>query len=178
MDMYSAAFAAMAAFMVLIVACLVILIPFYVLRSLGLYRIAINRGMANPWIAWIPIVNNYIIGQCVGTVQIGTLTVTNTGLILGAGPFVLMAASALTVIPILGGFIIFVCSIAFSIFMLYCYYKFCQQYAPDNAVLYLILSIFFSGMADAIIIFTFRNKYPVFYGTTPPPNNYNNQYRP
>lgn len=34
----------------------------YILGSKGLYAIASRRGIKNPWMAWIPIVSNWILG--------------------------------------------------------------------------------------------------------------------
>ena len=34
----------------------------YVLESLGLYTIAKRRGLNNPWLAWIPVGNTWILG--------------------------------------------------------------------------------------------------------------------
>ena len=35
----------------------------YVLSSLGLYTLAKRRGIKNPWLSWIPVVNCWIIGS-------------------------------------------------------------------------------------------------------------------
>jgi len=35
----------------------------YVLSSLALYSIASRRGLNNPWLAWIPVANNYLVGS-------------------------------------------------------------------------------------------------------------------
>ena len=42
--------------MVLSVAC-------YVLEALSLYTIAQRRGIRKPWLAWIPVVNVWIVGS-------------------------------------------------------------------------------------------------------------------
>lgn len=34
----------------------------YVLRSLGLHTIAKNRGIRHPWFAWLPVVDQYLLG--------------------------------------------------------------------------------------------------------------------
>ena len=35
----------------------------YVLTSLGLYTLAKRRGIKNPWLSWIPVINCWIIGS-------------------------------------------------------------------------------------------------------------------
>ena len=38
-------------------------IVLYVFRSLGVYTIAKRRELRNPWFAWIPVVNEYLLGS-------------------------------------------------------------------------------------------------------------------
>ncbi len=38
-------------------------IAIYVLQSLGLYTIAQRRGIKNPWMAWLPVTNMWILGS-------------------------------------------------------------------------------------------------------------------
>ena len=35
----------------------------YVLQSLGLYTIAERRGIRNPWLAWVPVANMWVLGS-------------------------------------------------------------------------------------------------------------------
>ena len=35
----------------------------YVFRSIGVYSIARRRGLNNPWFAWVPVVNRYLLGS-------------------------------------------------------------------------------------------------------------------
>lgn len=35
----------------------------YVFRSMGVYSIAKRRGLNNPWFAWFPVVNQYLLGS-------------------------------------------------------------------------------------------------------------------
>ena len=44
---------------------LVIWLVFYVLSCVGLYGMAVNRRMDYPWLAWIPIVRYYLLGELV-----------------------------------------------------------------------------------------------------------------
>lgn len=34
----------------------------YVLESVGLYTIARNRGLRHPWMAWVPVLNHWLLG--------------------------------------------------------------------------------------------------------------------
>lgn len=44
-------------------ALLALAVVSYVLGSKGIYAIAARRGIRNPWMAWIPIANNWILGS-------------------------------------------------------------------------------------------------------------------
>lgn len=41
----------------------VVMLVFYILRSLALYTIAKRRGLNNPWLAWIPVGKEWIVGS-------------------------------------------------------------------------------------------------------------------
>ena len=48
--------------LVMAVAGLVALV-LYIFQSVALYSMAKNRGIANPWLAWLPIGNHWIAGS-------------------------------------------------------------------------------------------------------------------
>lgn len=52
----------------------------YVIRSLGLYRIAKSSGVNNAWLAWIPLADLFLLGKVTGDVQLGSRTLKNTAL--------------------------------------------------------------------------------------------------
>jgi len=41
----------------------VLTIVMYILQSLGIYTIAQRRGIRNPWMAWLPVTNMWILGS-------------------------------------------------------------------------------------------------------------------
>ncbi len=46
-----------------ILVCLVVQLVLYLLGSAGLYAMANNTGMKNPWTAWIPIAREHLLGS-------------------------------------------------------------------------------------------------------------------
>lgn len=58
----SAVFAIAGILIGVLVIGLVIGITLYILQSIGLYTLAKRRGINNPWLAWIPVGNAWIIG--------------------------------------------------------------------------------------------------------------------
>lgn len=64
----------------------------YVIRALGLHRIAKNSGVENAWLAWIPLADLYLLGKVTGDVSLGNRKLKNTALWL-------------LLVPIIGGVI-------------------------------------------------------------------------
>lgn len=122
-------------------------IVLYIFESLSIYTIAKKRGIENPWLAWIPFANLWIIGQ------IGDYYNAREGkpdqklrvwtLCLGLGIF----------IPFFGVFSI----IAAAVLSYICIYKFLKSVNPENSVLMLVLMIVFE-IARPFILFAHRNK--------------------
>ena len=47
------------------------LIANYVIRAIGLYRIAKQSRAQNPWLAWVPYADLYLLGKITGDVSLG-----------------------------------------------------------------------------------------------------------
>ena len=73
-------------------------------------------------------------------------------------------------------FVGLVIAIVYSVFLYIAMYRVFKAYAPNNAVLYLVLSIFIS-ICYPIFIFIIRNKQEVIPPTYYPPYGYNNSYQ-
>lgn len=127
---------------------LVIGLVFYVLKSIGLYTLAQNRGIENPWLAWIPITDLYITGMLVGEMDLFGLHIDNLGLWF---PVATVGGSLLCGIPVLGVLIWFVLMIFLVMFL----YKLFDMYST-NAILFTILSLLL-GLFP-IFIFAIRNN--------------------
>lgn len=125
----------------------------YVLASIGMYKLAFNQKIENPWLAWIPIGNMYILGKLVKNVKIDTLEIPSLELVLPLG---LVAVMILSNIPFIGWLI----SIAYSVLCVLAFYKLYKMYRPAQAVLWVVLSIVLPFMGP-IFIFIMRNDSPV-----------------
>lgn len=126
----------------------------YVLMSLGLMNMAKNQNIDNPWLAWIPIGNLWIIGKIIKTVDLGEKKFEQAELIL-----VIAAAASILLgaIPVIGTLI----SLAVTILYLLVVYKLYKMYAAQSAMLYLILTIVFAIIAPGIIFFKIKDNTPV-----------------
>ena len=57
------AYIAFLAVFVIVVAAALWSLAQYVLESVGLYTIASRRGLKNPWMAWVPVLNCWLLGS-------------------------------------------------------------------------------------------------------------------
>ena len=126
----------------------IILGVFYVLKSIGLSTLAANRGIANPWVAWIPVADLYIMGMLVEKIEILDYHLNNLGLWF---PVIVVGGAILSGIPVFG----FLTSIAMFLFSLLLVYKLFEMYT-NQAVLYTVLSVLL-GLFP-VFVFIIRNN--------------------
>lgn len=155
-DSLAMAAAAVAALVLLVV--LAIAATTYVLRAIGLYTMAKNRGVENAWLAWVPVGNNWLLGQIADDAALRQGKKTNYSLILlvltaagAAGGFslLLLPFSALLSAPL---------SIGLSVVYFIALYEIYQDYAPKNAAVYLVLSVLLS--LHWLLLFILRDRCP------------------
>lgn len=135
---------------------LVILGGTWVLVSFGPYRMAKHAGIPRPWLALLPVGNAWILGLLAErsvyahTQRPRRLAFWNTLLqALPLASLVLLFPLALAdwdFNPLIGiSLLVLVVSGLVGIVMYYyCIYHIFKDYAPDNALLYLLLGIFFN----------------------------------
>lgn len=165
-----------------LVVCYAILIAGYILCALGLQTLAKRRTIPCPWLAWIPVVNAWTIGnladdydeKCGINRNFRTLLLVTNILTMGIGFFAIPMTVVMTMFLenghiadekfLVGYFIIFyVVVIILSIvgtlaqIMTYiCLYKIFESTRPEKAVKYMILSLLVP-LAQQICIFLCRN---------------------
>lgn len=154
-------------------------IAMYVLRSLSVYTIAKRRGLENPWLCWLPVGFEWMLGslsdqykylsqekiQSRRKILLG-LSITNlVGWLLGIGVMLVSVISAVAEETIGVGFAIavllwLVCfgvSIATTVFSYMCKYDLYKSCDPKNAVAYLVISIFIN-VTEPFFLLACRNK--------------------
>lgn len=162
-------------------------IAVYVLQSLGMYTIAKNRGIHNPWLAWVPVGNVWVLGSISDQYQYvakgnvrnrrKVLLGLNIAIIVAAVLMFVMAfamgvsvglsedissAAGAAVGASLAGLILlylamFVIALVHVVFMYIALYDLYASCEPGNATLYLVLSILFN-ITMAIFVFICRKK--------------------
>ena len=141
---------------VAILIALIIPITLYCLSSYGRYTMALQKNIDYPWLAWVPVIKLYILGEIIDEkVCISTLVLPYAQIVL---PIVSAFGTVIATIPFIGWLI----AIAVVIYNWAAYYRLYRLYTPDSAVLYLVISIIFPFMLS-IFPFIIRKKTPAEY---------------
>ncbi len=122
----------------------------YIMSAIGLYSIAKNNHVDNPWIAFIPIVQFYIIGKMIREYQLFGHVIGHTEWII---VLLSLIETAAAFIPIFG----FLIGLAANILRLLLLHKFFYLFDPGRALLYTILCIL-GSLPLAIILLVLKNK--------------------
>lgn len=145
----------------------------YAMYSYGLYKMADNTGLKPAFMAWIPVLRLYILGQIAD--RYNSSVEKKSGYrfllpflrLLELGFAVLMTVSAVaawligfnnSILFILSAGAVALTELACCILELLCYYKTFCDFEPENSVLYLILCLL--GL-EWIPMFLCRNNVPV-----------------
>jgi hypothetical protein len=142
-------FAILGGFMFVLVILVIIL---YVFMALGMQSMAKKLQIENPWLAWIPIANIYLMGKIAGDqVTIFNKVIPKLGLVLLIGG---IGVCVIYIIPIIN----LIAAIAYAVIYIVTLYKIYRIFSEDNAVLYTILSIVIDVTAPFFIYFASKNQ--------------------
>lgn len=159
----------------------------YIMTSLSFYTIARRRQIANPWMAWLPFANDWLVGSITddydaqnGIKRKWRVVLLTMSIIFSAGfiiayiaIFVIVflnlsladAYSAPDEIAVLGSFLsIYICFIAICVVgvvyqycRVICVYKIFESTVPEKSVKYLILSLLVP-LAQAVCLMRCKDK--------------------
>lgn len=153
-------------------------IAMYVLSAVAIYVIAWRRGLKNPWLAWIPVLNVWLLGSLSDQYQyvvrrkntsrrkwllaLNLVMPVLAGLVIGFGVYAMMPVGygihwgdAMVAM----GFVLplAAAAIAATVIRYIALYDVYRSLDPDNAVLFLVLAIFF-GITEPFFLFFNREK--------------------
>lgn len=127
-------------------------IALYIIFAYALYKITVNAGLENPWMAWIPILQLYILGKLIKSLKIESYEIPNIEIVL---PAATLLSVVLNNVPVIGGLV----SLANFILMLFALNKLYKMYKPDKATLFTVLSIF--GLPIPFIFMSIKDLKPI-----------------
>lgn len=127
-------------------------IVLYVIFTYSLYKMAVKQGLENPWIAFIPIAQNYTLGKLIRTLKVFDYEIPRIEIVL---PVAALVVFALNRVAVLGNIL----SLANFILILFALNKLYKIYKPENATLYTVLSIF--GIPVPFIFLSIKDFEPV-----------------
>ena len=131
------------------------LIIFYLAMAIGLYRMAIKKEEPNAWIAFIPFVQFYMVGQLLESVKIGNTEISKPNLsylfvAITLAPFILGE------IPIIGGLLVLFSLIVWFVGFHYLF----GRYSRFDVVL-TVVNVITLGLASAFIVLAISANEPV-----------------
>ena len=143
-------------------------IAIYVFTALALYTIAKRRGIAAPWLAWVPVANLWVLGsisdqyryltqgqmkhkrvtlliwECVSCAMIAGVVVS--AFLAVAGESVQAIVTLLSLVLVM-----LVVAIVYAVLYFMALYDVYASCDPQNAALYLVLSIFFRFLVPVFL---------------------------
>lgn len=147
-------------------------VAIYVFTALSLYTIARKRGIACPWLAWLPVANLWLLGSVSDQYRYlthgqlkhkrVTLLVLDIAAIVLAGclaatVFALIAGAVSAVIPLIVVLLLLLgVGVALTVVRFMALYDVYASCDPENAALYLVLSVIFRFL-QPIFLFLSRN---------------------
>ncbi|MCX8132279.1 MAG: hypothetical protein N3I35_19560 [Clostridia bacterium] len=126
----------------------------YILAACGLYGMAQRRGIEFGWLAFIPVLQLYIVGKLLNRLRIFGIDIARPEFFLPAASLIVMIFDRVYFLGSLLGFANLIISIA-ALYYLYKMYR-----GKNKALLYTVLSIFPAFLLP-IFLFNLRNSDPI-----------------
>lgn len=127
---------------------ILIAIAVYVITAIGLYKIGARNGVKNSWLAFIPILQYYVVGSiCEEYVLFGYRIKYLNWVMCIIMFFALMSG---------GSFSLNIISLAATVLSLMILHKFFYLFNPQKAMVYTLLSLL-GGIPIAIIIYILKD---------------------
>ncbi len=121
------------------------LLGLYIVTAISLYTIAQRRGIQHPYLAWIPVAQDYLFAEIIGSeLKVNDKTIlyfpwVYVGCIYGIG----IILTILGFIPILGAIIAFAGGLCLLVAGIYVSYRFFRLFDGGNEALFTVFSTIF-----------------------------------
>ena len=140
--------------LVFLVIAVMLAIGLFLMKAIGLYRIARRRGIEHAWIAWIPFVQTYLYAEIIGEeISIGSVKIPQfpwvyTAISYGSP----VIAFVLGLIPIWGGLLALLLGPAIYVAGIYVMYRFFMVFEGNNAIVYTVICAIFPVVFPVMVL--------------------------
>ncbi len=132
----------------------IVAILWYFLSAFGFYRLAKNAGVTPAWIAWIPFLQFFLLGKLDNDRVWG---IPGASWILVLGHILIPVLANYVGTNSVVNFIYYALTFVFYVYLQTAYYDLYKIYAPNTAVLWLVLGIIFPFLIP-IFVFIIRDR--------------------
>lgn len=162
-----------AVYLVYMLVVLGLAVASYVLQALGFYTIAKRRGIRNPWMAWVPVAEAYLLG-CIsdqyqyvvkGKNKCRRKILLTAEIVMWVSILLLVAFAVAVSVGydsyvvglVVMYFLLFAAAIVLTVFRCIALYDVFNSCNPENSVLFLVLSIVIN-VTEPFFVFFNRKK--------------------
>jgi hypothetical protein len=144
---------------VFILVFILFAIGFYVLKAIGIYRLAQRRGIDHAWVAWIPFAQNYVYAEIIGQeLTVGKYTIPQFPwiyivMLYGSS----IVAGILSIVPFIGWVLAALLGPVIYVAYVYVMYRFFKIFEGDNAVVNTVICTIFP-VVFPIMVLVMREK--------------------
>ena len=144
---YSDVFRKMRSLVLLTWFILTVCLVLYILAGIGLYRLARERRIRAPWLAFIPLGNFWIMGKLAGEVRIARVRVPGMEILLPAAVLLLFSVRLLETL-----WINILAAVLFILLMAAAFYTLVRRERPGKEILYTLLAIVLPFMGPVLLL--------------------------
>lgn len=158
-------------FIILIFAFVLLLFAaaVFILTAFSLYQIAQRRGIEHPYLAWIPIAQDFLFAEIIGTdITIGTKTIPQFPWIyiaINYGSSIII--SALSFIPFVGPILRILSLPLLVIVNIYVLYRFYKVFSGGNEIVFTVISALIPISRPFILLFLRKTPFAEEEALTP-----------
>lgn len=127
----------------------------FILMSVGLHKMAKNKGLEYDWLAFVPIAQLYILGKLIRNLKIFNYDIPSIEMVLPIGALI---SVILGKIPVLGFIIWLAMAVLFysSLFRLFCLFRSKEQ--ARTMLVVSLVSLLLGGFMAPVYVFLLGNE--------------------
>ena len=134
---------------------LLIAIVLYVVMSIGLSKLAVNAGIENPWLAWVPFAKLYILGRLIPELKVLNYIIPSHEIVL---PTAALCTFFFGKTPLIG----FLIGLSYLVTIIATMYTLFKRYVGEKALMYTIIGVLTCGAMLPVFVYIICDKKPIY----------------